>query len=66
MSFEWNPTRRIAWLLREGQASGLEPSLLELIRLRASQIDVCAYDIRTHSKDPRPRAGGPSAVPTGS
>jgi len=33
--------------------SGLEPSLLELVRLRASQINGCAYCIDMHSKDAR-------------
>ena len=36
--------------------SGLEPSLLELVRLRASQINGCAYCIDMHTKDAR--AGG--------
>lgn len=33
--------------------SGLEPSLLHLIKLRASQINGCAYCIDMHSKDAR-------------
>lgn len=33
--------------------SGLEPSLLELIKMRASQINGCAYCIDMHSKDAR-------------
>lgn len=33
--------------------SGLEPSLLHLIRLRASQINGCAYCIDAHAKDAR-------------
>ena len=33
--------------------SGLEASLLELIRLRASQINGCAYCIDMHTKDAR-------------
>ncbi len=33
--------------------SGLEPSLLELVKLRASQINGCAYCIDMHSKDAR-------------
>jgi AhpD family alkylhydroperoxidase len=32
---------------------GLEPSLLELVRLRASQINGCAYCIDMHTKDAR-------------
>jgi len=37
------------------QNSGLEPSLLELIKLRASQINGCGYCIDMHSKDARTR-----------
>lgn len=33
--------------------SRLEPSLLELIRMRASQINGCAYCLDMHSKDAR-------------
>ena len=35
------------------KSSRLEPSLLELVRLRASQINGCAYCIDMHSKDAR-------------
>ena len=35
--------------------SGLDPSLLELVKLRASQINGCAYCIDMHSKDARVR-----------
>jgi AhpD family alkylhydroperoxidase len=38
---------------RAAAASGLEPSLLELIKLRASQINGCAYCLDMHSKDAR-------------
>ena len=38
---------------RYSKNSGLEPSLLELIKLRASQINGCAYCIDMHSKDAR-------------
>jgi AhpD family alkylhydroperoxidase len=38
---------------RYSQNSGLEPSLLELVKLRASQINGCAYCIDMHSKDAR-------------
>lgn len=34
---------------------GLEPSLLELIRMRGSQINGCAYCLDMHSKDARAR-----------
>lgn len=35
------------------RGSGLEDSLLELVRLRASQINGCAYCIDMHTKDAR-------------
>ncbi len=35
------------------QNCGLEPSLLDLIKLRASQINACAYCIDMHTKDAR-------------
>jgi AhpD family alkylhydroperoxidase len=35
--------------------SRLEPSLLELVRSRASQINGCAYCLDMHSKDARAR-----------
>jgi AhpD family alkylhydroperoxidase len=35
------------------KASGLESSLIELIKLRASQINQCAYCIDMHTKDAR-------------
>lgn len=33
--------------------SGLEPTLLELVRVRASQINGCAYCLDMHSQDAR-------------
>ena len=33
--------------------SGLEPALLELVKMRASQINGCAYCIDMHSQDAR-------------
>jgi AhpD family alkylhydroperoxidase len=38
------------------QGSGLEQSLIELVKMRASQINGCAYCLDMHSKDAR-RAG---------
>ncbi len=35
--------------------SGLEPSLLDLVKLRASQVNGCAYCIDMHTKDARAR-----------
>ncbi len=40
-------------LQRYTQESGLEHSLLELVKLRASQINGCAYCLDMHSKDAR-------------
>src|SRR5579864_8247258 len=35
------------------QASGLEPSLIELVKTRASQINGCAYCLHMHTRDAR-------------
>jgi|ERR1043166_1462588 len=35
------------------KSSGLDPSLLELVRMRSSQINGCAYCLDMHSKDAR-------------
>jgi AhpD family alkylhydroperoxidase len=35
------------------KSSGLEPGLLELVRMRASQINGCAFCLDMHSKDAR-------------
>lgn len=40
-------------LERVVRKSGLETNLLELVRMRASQINGCAYCIDMHSKDAR-------------
>src|SRR4051812_26947639 len=40
-------------LSEQVKASGLEPALLELVKLRASQINGCAYCIDMHAKDAR-------------
>jgi len=45
--------RAIAGLEAYVRSSGLEPALLELVRLRASQINGCAYCIDMHTKDAR-------------
>jgi AhpD family alkylhydroperoxidase len=37
------------------QASGLESSLIDLVKTRASQINGCAYCINMHSQDARKR-----------
>ena len=35
------------------ESSGLEPALLELVKMRASQINGCAYCLDMHTKDAR-------------
>jgi AhpD family alkylhydroperoxidase len=40
------------------RSSGLEPSLIELVQMRVSQLNGCAYCLDMHSKDGR--AGGES------
>ena len=40
---------------RQVHASGLEESLIDMVKLRASQINGCAYCIDMHSKDARAR-----------
>ncbi len=40
------------------KSSGLEPSLIELVRTRASQINGCAFCVHMHTRDAR--AGGES------
>jgi AhpD family alkylhydroperoxidase len=37
------------------RSSGLEPSLLELVKLRASQMNGCAFCVDMHTKDARAR-----------
>jgi AhpD family alkylhydroperoxidase len=41
---------------------GLESSLLDLVRLRASQINGCAYCIDAHTKDARQRRDRTAAL----
>ena len=45
--------RAMLALQREVEASGLERPLLELVKIRASQINGCAYCIDMHTKDAR-------------
>ncbi|HEX5438933.1 MAG TPA: carboxymuconolactone decarboxylase family protein [Gemmatimonadaceae bacterium] len=45
--------RAMAALQRSTGDFGLEPGLLELVKLRASQINGCAYCLDMHSKDAR-------------
>ena len=47
--------RAMMCLEHQVRNSGLESSLLDLVKLRASQINGCAYCIDMHSKDARAR-----------
>ncbi|NLG30842.1 MAG: carboxymuconolactone decarboxylase family protein [Clostridiaceae bacterium] len=40
-------------LENHARKSGLEPSLLELVKVRASQLNGCAYCLDMHTKDAR-------------
>jgi len=47
--------RAMAGLEGAVRAAGLEPELLELVRIRASQLNGCAYCLAMHSRDARAR-----------
>ena len=47
--------RALAAVERYARGSNLEPALLELVRLRASIVNGCAYCVDMHSKDARAR-----------
>ena len=47
--------RAMMGLEHQVRQSGLESSLLDLVKLRASQVNGCAYCIDMHSKDARAR-----------
>lgn len=47
--------RAMAALERAVHKSALEPALLELVRIRASQINGCAYCLAMHHRDARAR-----------
>lgn len=46
-------TRAMTELERVVESSSLEPKLRELVKLRASQINGCAYCVDMHTKDAR-------------
>lgn len=48
-------SQAMSGLERYVSSSGLEPSLIELVKLRSSQINGCAYCIDMHTKDARAR-----------
>ena len=45
----------MAGLERAVRGAALEPGLLELVRIRASQINGCAYCLAMHNRDARAR-----------
>ena len=47
--------KALSTLEAQVQSSGLEQSLIELIKTRASQINGCAYCINMHAEDARKR-----------
>jgi AhpD family alkylhydroperoxidase len=50
-----NALRAMLGLENAVHASSLEPELLELVKMRASQLNGCAYCLDMHSKDARAR-----------
>jgi len=46
-------TRAMFGLQKAVNESGLEPSLMELVKMRASQINGCAFCLDMHTKDAR-------------
>ncbi len=48
-------SQAMSQLERHVRESSLEPSLLELVKTRASQINGCAYCLDMHTKDARAR-----------
>jgi AhpD family alkylhydroperoxidase len=55
--YKASPDAAKAMIALEGAVTklGIEPALLELIKLRASQINGCAYCVDLHSSDARKR-----------
>jgi len=49
------PGRALLTFSHEAETSGLERSLLDLVKVRASQINGCAYCIDMHTKEARAR-----------
>lgn len=55
-------TRAMQQLERVVEASTLEPALRELVKLRASQINGCAYCVDMHAKDAQARGEDPQRL----
>src|SRR5205807_4752008 len=51
--FREEPLQAMLALEKYVHECGLEPKLIELVKMRASQINGCAYCIDMHSKDAR-------------
>ena len=53
--YQASPETMKAMMALETQvrASGLDPALVELVKIRASQINGCAYCLRTHTTEAR-------------
>src|SRR5438874_9082848 len=51
--FHEEPLKAMLALEKYVHACGLEPKLIELVKMRASQINGCAYCLDMHSKDAR-------------
>src|SRR5918993_5384010 len=49
------PGRALLAFSHEAETSGLERSLLDLVKVRASQLNGCAYCIDMHTKEARAR-----------
>jgi AhpD family alkylhydroperoxidase len=52
---EPNAMKALMGLENHVQNSGLEPSLIDLVKTRASQINGCAYCIHMHTREARAR-----------
>ena len=48
-----NAMKALMALETEVQQSGLEPALVELVKIRASQINGCAFCLHMHTRDAR-------------
>jgi AhpD family alkylhydroperoxidase len=59
-AYQAAPAVMKAMMVLENQvvANGLEPALIELVKIRASQINGCAFCLHMHTRDAR--AGGES------
>lgn len=54
--------KAMATLEANVQASGLEASLTDLVKIRASQVNGCAYCIHMHTREARNRGEGEARI----